>query len=220
MTGGAMDGANRRDIEVEFDALKAEVRAAVEAELAARLGTYADTPVRRAAAYAVCGGGHRWRAIAATTAGRIFREDALAVVLPGSCGVELAHAASMVLDDLPSMDDAGFRRGKPATHRVFPAWAIDMTPVFMLTMAYHMSFENQHATPERRVEAAILLSRAGHEMIAGQVSDLSDGQSDEAGLLARYTGEDRLALCRRHHGRRSPLRRECGGGESLARCRR
>jgi geranylgeranyl pyrophosphate synthase len=100
--------------------------------------------------------------------------------------VELAHAASMVLDDLPSMDDANFRRGKPAAHRVFPPWAVDMAPVFMLTMAYHMSLENRRATPERRVEAAIILSRAGHEMIAGQVSDLSDEHGDEAGLLARY----------------------------------
>jgi geranylgeranyl diphosphate synthase type II len=181
-----MHGATARDIETEFDALKAEVRAAVEAELVARIESYADTPVRRAAAYAVCGGGHRWRAIAAAAAGRIFREDALLVLLPGACGVELAHAASMLLDDLPSMDDANFRRGKPAAHTVFPAWAIDMAPVFMLTMAYHMSLENPRAPVERRVAAAILLSRAGQEMIAGQVSDLADDHHDEAGILARY----------------------------------
>ena len=185
-----MDGGGQsRDLEAAFEALKGDVRAAVEAELAARAATYADTPVRRAAVYAACGGGHRWRAIAATAAGLIYRDDALPVVLAGACGVELAHAASMLLDDLPSMDDAPLRRGKPATHLAFPPWAVDMTPVFMLTMAYHMSLDNPHAAPERRVEAAILLSRAGQEMIAGQVSDLDEDGRDEAVLLARYRGK-------------------------------
>lgn len=185
-----MNGARReRDLDAAFEALKAEVRAAVETELVARAGTYADTPVRRAAVYAACGGGHRWRAIAATAAGRIYRDDALPVVLGGACGVELAHAASMILDDLPSMDDAAVRRGKAAAHLVFPAWAVDMTPVFMLTMAYHMSLDNPRAAPERRVEAAVMLSEAGQEMIAGQVSDLADDGSDDAVLLARYRGK-------------------------------
>ena len=169
-----------------FDAFKAEARSAVETGLAEGFARYADTPVRRVAAYVAAGGGHRWRAIAAVAAGRIFRPDALPVTVPGACGVELAHAASMLLDDLPSMDDARFRRGKPCAHLVFPRWAVDMAPVFMLTMAYHMSLANPRAAPERRIEGAILLSRAGQAMIAGQVSDLSGEGSDEASLLARY----------------------------------
>jgi len=184
-----MDGGDRCHVEAEFDTLKAEVRAAVETELMARAASYADTPVRQAAIYAACGGGHRWRAIAAAAAGRIYRDDALEVVIGGACGVELAHAASMVLDDLPSMDDAALRRGKAAAHRVFPDWAVDMAPVFMLTMAYHMSLDNRRAEPDRRVAAAILLSRAGQEMIAGQVSDLAEDASDEAALVARYRGK-------------------------------
>jgi geranylgeranyl diphosphate synthase type II len=39
--------------------------------------------------------------------------------MPAACGIEFLHAASLMLDDLPCMDDASTRRGGPATHRVF-----------------------------------------------------------------------------------------------------
>src|SRR4051812_35691821 len=36
-----------------------------------------------------------------------------AAVLPAGCAVEMAHTASLILDDLPCMDDAAVRRGRP-----------------------------------------------------------------------------------------------------------
>jgi geranylgeranyl pyrophosphate synthase len=69
------------------------------------------------------------------------RNCAAPLILPAACGVELAHGASLVLDDLPSMDDAAIRRGKPCTHHAFPAWAADMTPVFLVTLAYRISLD-------------------------------------------------------------------------------
>lgn len=168
----------------EFDAAKAEVRHAVEAYLADSLARLPENEVRDAAAYAVLGGGHRWRAIVAVAAGRIFRPDALEIVLPFAGGVELAHAASLVLDDLPSMDDASLRRGKPCAHRIFPAWAVDMTPVYLVALAYRISLDNPRASAERRVEAAIALSHAALEMIGGQVRDMrQDGGSEPEILL-------------------------------------
>jgi geranylgeranyl pyrophosphate synthase len=40
-------------------------------------------------------------------------------LLDAACVVELVHSASLVLDDLPCMDDAELRRGRPALHRQF-----------------------------------------------------------------------------------------------------
>ncbi len=37
-------------------------------------------------------------------------------LLDPACAVEMVHAASLALDDLPSMDDAATRRGRPALH--------------------------------------------------------------------------------------------------------
>jgi geranylgeranyl pyrophosphate synthase len=171
-----------------FTVAKARVRQAVEDYLSVKFDAYPPSEVREAARYAVMGGGHRWRAIVAVAAGEIFDPDALAIGLPGACGVELAHAASMVLDDMPAMDNAEMRRGKPCAHRVFPAWAVEMTPVFLITMAYQISLGNPRASEERRVRGALLLSAAGLDMIGGQVKDLKQEHiSDEERLLQCYT---------------------------------
>lgn len=186
MTGAVLSGAIAP---VDFDATKADVRRAVEDFLTQLFANAPDTDVARAAGYAVLGGGHRWRALVAVAAGKIFRDDALRHVLPAACGVELAHAASLVLDDLPSMDDAAIRRGKPCTHRAFPAWAADMTPVFLVTLAYRISLDIPSVPPLARIKAALELSDAGMMMIEGQVHDMRqdlDGASEEARLLTCY----------------------------------
>lgn len=136
---------------VSFDAAKADVRRADEDFLQEVFADVPATEVAKAARYAALGGGHRWRALVAVAAGKIFRDDALELVLPAACGVELAHAASLVLDDLPSMDDASVRRGKPCTHRVFPDWATEMAPVFMVTLAYQISLDNPSVPTSARV---------------------------------------------------------------------
>lgn len=174
---------------VSFDAAKADVRRAVEDFLQEVFADVPATEVARAASYAALGGGHRWRALVAVAASRIFHDNALELVLPAACGVELAHAASLVLDDLPSMDDASVRRGKPCTHRVFPGWAADMVPVFMVTLAYQISLDNPKVPASARVKAALELSRAGLAMIRGQVHDMR--QDMDCGA----TEEDRLMRC-------------------------
>src|SRR5204862_497036 len=35
--------------------------------------------------------------------------------VPAACAIELVHASSLILDDLPSMDDAPLRRGRRAS---------------------------------------------------------------------------------------------------------
>ena len=42
----------------------------------------------------------------------VLRGDPEAV-LPAGCAIEMVHTASLILDDLPSMDDAKTRRGRP-----------------------------------------------------------------------------------------------------------
>lgn len=158
---------------MEFDAFKAEYRLTVEEYLSSALERCADTEVCRVAKYITLNGGHRWRALVAAAAGQIFHLNAREIVLPGAAGVELAHSASLILDDLPSMDDGKNRRGRPCAHRVFPRWAVDMTPVFLLTLSYELSLSNPLTSADRRVASAIVLSQAGIEMISGQVNDVS-----------------------------------------------
>ena len=62
--------------------------------------------------------GKRLRPALAQLVAEVFGAPA-ARLLDAACVVELVHAASLVLDDLPCMDDAELRRGRPALHRRF-----------------------------------------------------------------------------------------------------
>jgi geranylgeranyl pyrophosphate synthase len=87
------------------------------------------------------------------------------------------------------MDDAEIRRGKPCAHLVFPRWAVDMTPVFLVTMAYAISLANDRVSEARRVRAALILSSAGQSMIAGQAQDVRQDyptESPERRLMECY----------------------------------
>jgi geranylgeranyl pyrophosphate synthase len=175
-------------IDTTFDSFKKKIREAVEKYLSGLLNNQPETDVSRVGRYAGLNGGHRWRAMAVVAAGQIFDSESLDKALPAACGVELAHAASLILDDLPSMDDAQVRRGKPCPHLIFPMWAVDMAPVFLVTLAYQTSLANIKASYRRRVKAALELSRAGLNMISGQVIDLtqpSDGDETER-LMSCY----------------------------------
>lgn len=175
-------------IESDFDGFKARVRREVEEALEAGFALTADTQVSRVARYAALGGGHRWRAIATVAAGRVFDEKAMRICMPGACGAELAHAASLLLDDLPSMDNATVRRGKPCAHLRFPRWAVDMAPAFLVNLGYRIALRNPLASPERRVAAALELARAAGEMFEGQEMDITAAarDGDAAALLRCY----------------------------------
>jgi geranylgeranyl pyrophosphate synthase len=177
-----------------FEAFKGRVRGGVEELLGRAFAARPETVVRQASMYASLDGGHRWRAMATLAAGAIFDPGAFDVCLPTACGVELAHAASLILDDLPSMDNAAVRRGRPCVHLAFPDWAVDMAPVFLVMMAYELSLNNGLASHERRVAATVALSRAGVRMIGGQESDVTQAAGGDVrqALLDRYrlkTGE-------------------------------
>ncbi|MBM4034475.1 MAG: polyprenyl synthetase family protein [Planctomycetes bacterium] len=169
-----------------FDDFKRQVREGVEAALAAHFAAVGDTAVSRVARYAALGGGHRWRAVATIAAGRVFGADAQAVCMPGACGSELAHAASLLLDDLPSMDNATVRRGKPCAHLLFPRWAVDMAPAFLVNLGYQIALDNPLASPERRISAALELARAACSMFEGQEMDVTRAvQAGEEEVLLR-----------------------------------
>lgn len=69
-------------------------------------------------------GGRRWRPLLTLAAAEACGGDSNRV-LGVAAAVELTHTASLILDDLPSMDDAPTRRGFPSTHTILgPGTAI------------------------------------------------------------------------------------------------
>ena len=97
-------------------------------------------------------------------------EGALAL----ACAVEMVHASSLILDDLPCMDNASLRRGRPVLHRAFGEANAILAAVGLLNSAYGAIADAPGLKDKIRVEAATLLTRAvgGEGLVGGQIQDL------------------------------------------------
>ncbi|WAC00570.1 polyprenyl synthetase family protein [Pseudomonas putida] len=94
------------------------------------------------------------------------------------CAVELIHAASLVLDDMPCMDNASLRRGRPTVHLKFGEDVAILTAVALLSRAFGIIAATREVPPAIRSELVELASNAvGMQgLVRGQFQDLRDGQ--------------------------------------------
>ncbi len=166
-------------------ARKARV-AALKAQVDARLGELARPSGGRLTAamhHALSTPGKRLRPLLLLlTALQLGRTSEVA--LDAACAVEMVHAASLVLDDLPCMDDAPTRRGHPSTHARFGEDVAVLTGVALLNQAYGLLAGSAHLPAEARLAMIAALSDAvGLEgLVAGQVLDLHSPVASLAGL--------------------------------------
>jgi geranylgeranyl diphosphate synthase type II len=142
--------------------------------------------------YAVFPGGKRLRPALALLASRLAgasRAQALGV----ACAVEFLHTSSLILDDLPSMDDANVRRQRPALHLVYGEGVAVLAAVALLNQSYAL-LSDAACTGEARARdgGALLLREAARcvgpdGMVGGQVVDLETrvGAADEEALACR-----------------------------------
>ena len=98
-------------------------------------------------------------------------------ILPASCALEMVHTASLILDDLPSMDDATTRRGRPTCHVIHGEATAILAAFALMNRAFEILAEGWEGGPDAAARVAISreLSRAiGLDgMIAGQAADLA-----------------------------------------------
>ncbi len=103
----------------------------------------------------------------------------VATAIDAGCAVELVHASSLILDDLPSMDDAVMRRGQPALHISHGEDIALLSSIAILTGAIEMLASIEALAPIARLQAVTTLTRAiGVEgLVGGQYADLNDGRA-------------------------------------------
>ena len=96
-------------------------------------------------------------------------------VLDTACVSEMVHAASLILDDLPCMDDASLRRNRPTTHLAFSESTAILSATALLNHAFGVLMR-MDAPAAQKVELGDMLSDAvgSHGLIAGQVADLAN----------------------------------------------
>jgi geranylgeranyl pyrophosphate synthase len=117
----------------------------------------------------------RLRPILALLVAEVLRGDP-AAVLPAGCAIEMVHTASLILDDLPSMDDARTRRGRPTCHAQHGEATAILAAFALLNRAFEILAGGWEGGPDAatRSRLACELARAiGTDgMIAGQSLDL------------------------------------------------
>ena len=150
--------------------------------------------LHKAMRYSLFAGGKRLRPILCLAAAEACRgkvSNALAL----ACALECIHTYSLVHDDLPSMDNDDYRRGRPTCHKVFGVGIAVLAGDALLTIAFEIV---SRAKPAPRYDMSILLreiavAAGSQKLIAGQVADLeAEGRKVKRDQL-RFIHENKTA---------------------------
>lgn len=135
-------------------------------------------PLRRALGSA----GKRVRGVLALAVGEAVGAKPERLV-PAAAAMEMIHASSLILDDLPSMDDALLRRGAPTLHREFGEDLAILSAVALLNHAYGLVAQSHSDCSPRRWPMQQVMQRVVDAVgwdgtIAGEAVDLhSEGSA-------------------------------------------
>ena len=115
----------------------AAVRERVNRRLAELVPPEDEEPLQlhRAMRYSLLGSGKRIRPTVTVLVAKHLGGQPDLAIDPG-CAIEMVHTASLILDDLPLMDDATVRRGQPANHMVYGEPTALLAALALLNLAY------------------------------------------------------------------------------------
>lgn len=138
--------------------------------------------------YATVGGGKRLRPFLVMQSSKLFNVDP-ARARRVAAALEMVHCYSLVHDDLPAMDNADLRRGKPAVHIQFDEATAILAGDALLSLGFEiLSDVKTHDDPRVRCELVSLLAKASgpHGMVGGQMLDLIGEEEDfDIGTISR-----------------------------------
>jgi len=92
--------------------------------------------------------------------------------LPAACAIEAIHASSLILDDLPSMDDAPLRRGRATVHTVYGEAVAILAAFGLLNEAYRHLSRTCEANLAARLVALYSDAVGLDGLVAGQAEDV------------------------------------------------
>ena len=161
---------------MKFEERSQEYKAYIENYLKEYSGRFLDEPQKilfEAMGYSLLAGGKRLRPIFAfdfcRMCGRDWKEAA-----PFAAAVEMIHTYSLIHDDLPSMDNDDFRRGRPTNHKVYGEAMAILAGDALLTDAFGLCTTAKLTNPADMGFAVAMLSECAGSlgMVGGQVLDI------------------------------------------------
>jgi len=175
-----------------------------------------NTKLFNALKYGLFSGGKKFRSYLIVTSGKLFNLNYKQLIAIGAA-VECMHSYSLIHDDLPSMDDDDFRRGKKSTHKVFGEATAILAGNSLLTLAFEiLSSNNININAKSKINLInALASSAGHSGIAGgQYLDLKfekmrvnknliiDMQNKKTGELISFCTESAAIMANKNSHRK------------------
>lgn len=148
------------------------------------IGKYADKKnlLYPAVKYALFPGGKRIRAVlcleaCAASGGKINN------AVPAACSIELIHNFSLVHDDLPSMDDDDFRRGKLSCHKKYGQANAILAGDAVSVLAFEVLQDINDAKVLKKLISVLSRCTGLYGMIGGQAIDIKyDGKNKTQAL--------------------------------------
>ena len=134
-----------------------------------------SSDLKSAMEYSLYNSGKHLRPLLIYATGLVFNAPLENLDLPASA-VELIHTYSLIHDDLPCMDDADLRRGKPSSHKVYGEGIAVLTGDALHTLAMQiMAHHPSTLKAERRLQMIEVMTRAcgPYGMAAGQALDIT-----------------------------------------------
>lgn len=138
--------------------------------------------LREAMRYSLLGGGKRLRPILALASCESVGASAEKALTPAVV-VEYIHTYSLIHDDLPAMDDAALRRGRPTAHKAFDEATAILAGDALLTEAFHLlakwGVEKGAGALAAEMIGELACAAGVEGMVSGQAFDLEkDGPGD------------------------------------------
>lgn len=148
----------------------------------------AEAPLFDSMRYSVTSGGKRLRPFMVMEGARIFGVD-VARARRVAAAAEFIHTYSLVHDDLPAMDNADTRRGKPSLHKAYDETTAILAGDALQALAFEvLSDPETHEDPRVRIELVANLAGAigMHGMVGGQMLDIiGEKQEFDIGTISR-----------------------------------
>lgn len=165
---------------------------ALKSHFEVAVGVGAPQRLQAAMAHAVFSGGARIRPQLCMAVATACGDDAPELTNAAAVALEFMHCASLVHDDMPTFDNADFRRGQPTVHKAFSEPLALLTGDGLIVMAYQVLLQAGRQHPERLIELMDNLSRGvglPNGIVAGQAwecettADLGQYQRAKTGAL-------------------------------------
>lgn len=181
MTDGKPTSHNNNDSTFDLKGYLEQQKVLVEEALDQSLVVTQPETIYESMRYSLLAGGKRLRPILCLATCTLMggTEE---MAMPTACALEMIHTMSLIHDDLPSMDNDDYRRGKLTNHKVYGEDIAILAGDGLLAYAFeYVATQTKNVPAERLLQIVARLGRAvgARGLVGGQVVDLEcEGKTD------------------------------------------